>query len=247
MKKTDYIGIGFVVLFILLVLFFPFDYGVSGSTVSNFIQGKGDVKSLQWTGFVWSKLGNFGNVTHEFPYIMGFLKFALLATFGEMLKHRIKTGSWMVSKLPLRVIVWGFYGIVMTIAFSLFAAGTASMMSGNLWFGSNPLLDSGFGNKFIFALTTSFFMNMIFAYPMMLSHEWFGQVIEKGKFIGGAEFFGSCDANVWGSFIPKTILFFWIPAHTVTFLLPAEFRVLVGAALSVALGFILTIKAVKKA
>ena len=90
-------------------------------------------------------------------------------------------------------------------------------------------------------------MNMIFAYPMMFSHEWFNQGIEKGKPVGGAEFFAAADANVWGSFIPKTILYFWIPAHTVTFLLPAEFRVLVGALLSMALGFILTIKAVKKA
>lgn len=247
MKKTDFIGIGFVVLFVLLVLFFPFNYGAAGSTLKNFIQGSGDAVALHWTGFIWSKLDNFGNVTNEFPYIMGFLKFALLATFGEMLKHRIKTGSWAVSCLPLRVLVWGFYGIVMTIAFSLFAKGTAAMMSGNLWFGSNPALGSSFGNNLIFALTTSVFMNMIFAYPMMLSHEWFGQVIEKRKFIGGAEFFGSCDAKVWGSFIPKTILYFWVPAHTVTFLLPAEFRVLVGAALSVALGFILTIKASKKA
>ena len=247
MKKTDYIGIGFVILFVLLVLFFPVNYGITGNAVSNFVQGKGNVATLYWTGFIWNKLENFGHVTSQFPYIMGFLKFALLATFGEMLKHRIKTGSWAVSRFPLRVLVWGFYGIVMTIAFSLFAKGTESMMSGNLWFGSNLKLDNGFGNKFIFALTTSFFMNMIFAYPMMFSHEWFGQVIEKGKFIGGAEFFASCDSKVWGSFIPKTILFFWVPAHTVTFLLPAEFRVLVGAALSVALGFILTIKAVKKA
>ena len=121
------------------------------------------------------------------------------------------------------------------------------MMSGNLWFGESPALNKDFWNTLIFAFSTSLLMNMIFAYPMMLGHEWFGQVIEKGKFIGGAEFFGSLNANVWGSFIPKTILYFWIPAHTITFLLPAEFRVLVGALLSMALGFILTIKAAKKA
>lgn len=37
----------------------------------------------------------------------------------------------------------------------------------------------------------------------------------------------------------KTIPFFWIPAHTVTFLLPAEYRVLAAAFLSIALGGIL--------
>ena len=40
----------------------------------------------------------------------------------------------------------------------------------------------------------------------------------------------------------KTIVFFWIPAHTVTFSLPPDFRVLMSAVLSLALGFILTIK-----
>ena len=37
----------------------------------------------------------------------------------------------------------------------------------------------------------------------------------------------------------KTIPFFWIPAHTITFLLPPEYRVLMAAYLSVALGAIL--------
>jgi hypothetical protein len=39
----------------------------------------------------------------------------------------------------------------------------------------------------------------------------------------------------------KTIPFFWIPAHTLTFLLPSEYRVLAAAMLSIALGLILTI------
>ena len=240
MKKTDLAGIGFLILFGLLVVFFPLDYGLNPNAIL-----KGEV--LYWTGFEWSKLGNFGNITKEYPYIMGFFKFALLATFGEMLKNRLRTGSWHVSKLPARAAVWGFFGMIMTLAFGLFASGTAVLMTGNMWFGSNPKLDSGFWNTLIFAFSTSLFMNMIFAFPMMLGHEWFSQVIEKGKFIGGQDFFAGLSQKVWGSFIPKTILWFWIPAHTVTFLLPPEFRVLAGALLSVALGFILTVKAVKKA
>ena len=240
MKKMDFAGIGFLILFGLLVAFFPLNYGLNPQSIL-----KGEV--LYWTGFEWSKFGNFGNLTKQFPYIMGFFKFALLATFGEMLKHRLLSGKWYVSKLPVRAVVWGFFGIIMTLAFGLFASGTSVLMSGNMWFGSNPKLDTGFWNTLIFAFSTSLLMNMIFAYPMMLGHEWFGQVIEKGKFIGGGDFFAGLNPKVWGSFIPKTIIYFWIPAHTVTFLLPPEFRVLVGALLSVALGFILTVKAVKKA
>jgi len=43
----------------------------------------------------------------------------------------------------------------------------------------------------------------------------------------------------FGFVVAKTIPLFWIPAHTVTFLLPPEYRVLAAAFLSIALGAIL--------
>ncbi|QOX63818.1 Mpv17/PMP22 family protein [Anoxybacterium hadale] len=39
----------------------------------------------------------------------------------------------------------------------------------------------------------------------------------------------------------RTIPAFWIPAHTVTFLLPHEYRVLMAAMLSICLGAILVL------
>jgi hypothetical protein len=45
----------------------------------------------------------------------------------------------------------------------------------------------------------------------------------------------------WNFIFKKTIPFFWIPAHTITFLLPPEFRVLFAALLGIALGIILSI------
>lgn len=47
----------------------------------------------------------------------------------------------------------------------------------------------------------------------------------------------------WNFVFKKTIPFFWFPAHTVTFLLPSEARVLCAALLGVALGVILAISA----
>lgn len=242
MKKSDYIGIAFPVLFALLVIFFPFNTSV---TTGLFDGGELLKTQTVWTGFTAKGLEQFGNVTKYHPYAMGFLKFALLAMFGELLKARLKTGSWKVDLFPARMIVWGFFGLIMTVAFALFANGIQAMMGTPLWFGEPPMLSKSFGNRFIFAISTSFWMNMIFAYPMMLGHEWFNAVLAKRRFVGGGEFLSRLDAGAWGSFIPKTILYFWIPAHTVTFLLPAEFRVLMGALLSVALGFFLTIRAVK--
>ena len=46
---------------------------------------------------------------------------------------------------------------------------------------------------------------------------------------------------IWGFTILKTVPIFWIPAHTVTFLLPSEYQVITAAALSVALGVILSL------
>ena len=39
---------------------------------------------------------------------------------------------------------------------------------------------------------------------------------------------------------------FWIPAHTVTFMLPSEYQVMMAAALSVALGIFLSLGNRKK-
>jgi len=54
----------------------------------------------------------------------------------------------------------------------------------------------------------------------------------------------------WDGFISfvlvKTIPIFWIPAHTITFLLPSEYRVLWAAFLSIALGAILAFAKKKK-
>lgn len=49
----------------------------------------------------------------------------------------------------------------------------------------------------------------------------------------------------WGFVFKKTIPLFWYPAHTITFLLPSEMRVLFAALLGVALGVILAIAARK--
>ena len=53
----------------------------------------------------------------------------------------------------------------------------------------------------------------------------------------------------WDGFINfvclKTIPFFWIPAHTITFILPAEYRVLSAAFLGIALGLLVAIPKMK--
>jgi len=229
MKKGDVGAVIFLVAFACAVVFFPW-------TVS--LTGKVELGKLA-EGF-----DNFGKFTKHFPYLMGFFKVGLLATFGEMLKVRVKTGSWKVPSLIIRFIVWGIVGLLFTFVFALFGQGMGDLIGTPLWFGRKTL-SPNFWDKLLFAFSTSFWQNMIFAFPMMLGHEWCNEVITQKRFVGGAEFLEKLNKPVWGSFIPKTIVFFWIPAHTVTFLLPPDYRVLMSAVLSLVLGAILTFRSSK--
>ena len=47
----------------------------------------------------------------------------------------------------------------------------------------------------------------------------------------------------WNFVLKKTIPLFWIPAHTITFMLPTEYRVLFAALLGIVLGVLLSMGA----
>jgi hypothetical protein len=184
-------------------------------------------------------------VNRAHPYIMGFVKVSILATMGEVLALRIVSGDY---KKPVgmiyKFIVWGFLGMGFVIAFDLFANGvTGSMKKGLLPGGGQDT----FGAKLLFAFFTSAFMNLIFGPTFMTLHRLTDTFIDlgHGKFseIKKVKLKAVTDKIDWYGFMSfvvfKTIPIFWIPAHTITFLLPGEYRVLVAAFLSLALGVIL--------
>lgn len=189
----------------------------------------------------------FLKVTSEHPYITGFFKVGILASMGELLAIRIINGYY---KKPVgmvyRFIIWGVIGMVFVLVFDLFANGVlGSMKRGLLPSGS----DGSILSKVLFAFFTSTFMNLIFAPTFMAFHRVTDTYIDLGK----GTFQNILKVNLcdvvktidWFGFIDfvvcKTIPLFWIPAHTVTFLLPSEYRVLTAALLSIVLGSILAI------
>lgn len=187
----------------------------------------------------------FVNFTSAQPYIGGFIKFALLATMGEMLVVRLSTGNW--KKAPgfiWRVIIWGLLGIVITLIFSIFSGGVTTALESGMLIGK--------GNTFAFAFFTSLLMNCTFAPTMMAFHRYTDTYLDLkyGEGVNKPTVEAVVARIDWKSFVSfvviKTIPFFWIPAHTVTFLLPPEYRVLVAAFLSIALGLLLTIAKRKK-
>jgi len=222
MKKHDFVWLGFFLL-ILFILLNP-------STHLLFV---------------------IATKTH--PYITGFFKVGILATMGELLAIRIVNGYY---KKPIgmiyRFIIWGFIGMTFALVFSLFGSGVASVMKkGDLL----PAIKEGSKiYTILFAFFTSTFMNLIFAPTFMAFHRITDTYIDLGKgklsSICKVKLKDVVDSIDWFGFINfvvcKTIPIFWIPAHTFTFILPEEYRVLTAALLSIVLGAILAISKSKK-
>lgn len=179
----------------------------------------------------------FKDLTASYPYLMGFIKFSILATMGELLSIRIVSKKWKrPTGLFYRVLIWGFLGIVIVLVFDLFNSGVAAAQSRNLLPGES--------SKFMLAFLTSALMNMIFAPTMMAFHRISDTYIEKMHKINRKIDIEKVVSSVnWGDFVSfvilKTIPFFWIPAHTIVFLLPDVYRIITAAFLSMALGAIL--------
>ena len=189
----------------------------------------------------------------EHGMIMSFLKFALLATLGEIIALRIKTGNYNEPGFGIipRMIVWGFLGLAINLSFNIFATGAPAFLAYMGLKDAPPAMNGSFsGLQLLDAFTISASMNLIFAPVMMTFHKITDiHIVATGGTLKGLLKpipFGSILKGInwdvmWNFIFKKTIPFFWIPAHTITFLLPAEFRVLFAALLGIALGLILAI------
>lgn len=199
-------------------------------------------------GFNWA--------TAHHPYIMAFFKFAILATLGEMLALRIREGVYNkkgFGVLP-RMMVWGFLGMCIAMAMVIFKVGVPAFLGSLGWHDAATLFGAAefTWGKLIVAFAVSVLMNSIFAPVMMTFHKCTDiHITDNGGTVRGLlrpmkmrDIFAhkvNWDMQ-WNFVIKKTIPLFWFPAHTITFILPANLQVLFAALLGVALGLILAIK-----
>lgn len=193
------------------------------------------------------------------PLIMSFIKFAILATFGETVGLRIREGKYNYKGFGLipRALVWGLIGLTIKLAFVIFASGTPIFLEKILGLQGATLafLAEEFTiTKVLVAFSISLCMNVIYAPVMMTMHKITDTHIMNNSGTLRGFFrpihFGEISQNInwkvqWNFVFKKTIPFFWIPAHTITFLLPPEMRVLFAALLGIALGVILAIASLK--
>lgn len=190
----------------------------------------------------------FITFTELHPYLGGFIKFSILASMGDLLGVRIIKGEWSVPKgFLIRAVVWGGLGMMITLVFTVFMTGTAgAQQSGKL-----PFKDS----KLALAFMGSFIMNITFGPMMYIYHKfadlWIDLWYEKKegviKEITLLEMVNRMD---WYQIVSfswiKTCLLIWTPIHTVVFLLPSQYRVLVSAFLSILLGILIALTKKKK-
>lgn len=229
MKKNDFL---FLVFFVLL--FLPF--------------------------FISEELYQFYNEFNQLhALISSFIKFAILATLGELIGLRIRTGQYFqkgFGVLP-RAIVWGFLGITIKIAFVIFAVGTPAFLESIGFENINQIMANAISiQKVGVAFSISVAINLIYAPVMMTLHKITDSHIldNKGTLKGFftpikfGEIFSKLDwKTLWNFTFKKTIPFFWIPAHTITFLLPTDSQVLFAALLGICLGVLLAFSNVKPA
>lgn len=189
---------------------------------------------------------------------MSFIKFGILATTGEIIGLRIRTGGYHIKNFGIvpRAIVWGLLGLAINMAFIIFATGTPAFMEYMGLSGAvSAFKSTNFSALHLFtAFCTSAAMNLIFAPVMMTIHKVTDEHITRteGSFlkflkpIKVRSIFNSINWDVMWSFVfKKTIPLFWIPAHTITFMLPSNYRVLMAAFLGIALGVILAVASIK--
>ena len=226
MKKNDIVFLTFVVL-----LFLPF--------------------------FINRDLYNFyKEFNHNHGMIMAFIKFAILATLGEVLGLRIRTGQYTkpgFGVLP-RAMYWGFYGLTIKMAFIIFATGVPNFLQYLGVENAATVMKQPFSStKLLMSFSISTAMNLIYAPVLMTAHKITDtHIVENnGSFwavfkpINVSKIITTMDWNVqWNFVFKKTIPLFWIPAHTITFLLPPDFQVLFAAILGIILGVLLAIAAV---
>lgn len=225
MKKSD-----FAFIAVILAIFAPF--------------------ALSETLYGWYKTFNA-----EHGMVMSFLKFAILSTAGELLGLRLSAGVYLKRGFGVwpRAVVWGILGMGINLAMIIFSNGVPVALEYCGLQGATAAMAGPVTlMKVLTALCISIGMNGIFAPVFMTFHKItdthilacggslraLATPIPMARIMTGLNW----DAQ-WNFVFKKTIPFFWVPAHTVTFLLPGEARVLFAALLGVVLGVLLAVAA----
>jgi hypothetical protein len=200
-----------------------------------------------------SVLDYYKQFNSEHGMLMSFMKFSVLATMGEVIGLRIKTGDYNQPGFGIlpRAIMWGFLGMTVKTAFVIFGAGAPAFLEMLGMEGASEIIKGSFTPSKVlvsFAISTS--LNLFYAPVLMTFHKITDiHIINNGGTVRGlftpikfSEIFPAINWSVqWNFIFKKTIPLFWIPMQTVNFLLPPQYQILVAALLGIVLGVLLAV------
>ncbi len=163
----------------------------------------------------------------EQPLLSAALQFMLLGTLGELLPWWLgaKGGGrrWMPWKTRLlagKLLAWALLGLLIKFGFTMMRGAQEGLVL-------HGLLPAACGTGLAGAFTLSVLTNLFFGPQMMAFHRLEDNWLQGEKGFAGIE-------KAWA-----TLAWFWIPAHTLTFLLPKDAQIGLAALWSVVLGVIL--------
>ena len=156
------------------------------------------------------------------PILTAMAQFAVLGTLGDAVSHWIVKrkifSPYDIKTLILKVIEWSILAVMIKYAFIGFQGFVEALIINNYL----PELN-GIGKPF--AISAS--MNLQFGPFLVIMHRLMDNLI------AGKQNWKNLDKGFY------SLLWFWIPAHTITFILPREFQIGLAAVWSLALGIIL--------
>lgn len=158
------------------------------------------------------------------PLVSAALQFAVLGTLGEIVAASLRARRAALpctpAQLAAKTAAWAVLGLLIKFGFT----GMKGFVAGLLEHGLLPAwCAAGVGR----ALAVSVLTNVFFGPQMMAFHRWEDNLILRRRGYAGI-------ATAWW-----TLIWFWIPAHTVTFSLPPDYQIGLAALWGLVLGIIL--------
>ncbi|WGS65747.1 hypothetical protein [Marinitoga aeolica] len=155
----------------------------------------------------------------ENPLIAAMIQFAILGTAGEIVAKLLTKSKISIFKIIYSAFVWAILGVVIKFAFTGFNGFVNELVN-------HHYLPSG---KIYQAFFKSLFTNAFFGPWLVIIHRFLENISKLKVPTEGLK----------GALL--TLLWFWVPAHTITFSLPVEWQITLAAVWSFVLGLILGI------
>jgi hypothetical protein len=158
------------------------------------------------------------------PVLSALIQFGVLGSSGEFIATWIQArkGDWPFTfgESLLKIPAWGILGVVVKVGFTGMKGFDHALLDARF-------LPACFGSGLGWAFGLSFWTNLMWGPLIMVFHR-----IEDNLILRTWNFKG-IEKAFW------TLGYFWLPAHTVTFLLPVEAQIGLAALWGMVLGVIL--------